>query len=177
MSTPYVGEIRLFGGNYAPLGWAFCNGALLSIPSNDVLFALIGTTYGGDGTTTFALPDLRGRLPVHQNASTYVMGQTAGVENVTLTTAQIPAHSHALNATTATGNVTTPGATVMLATPVEPGVKTTLYVVPGTSTVNLTPMAPASIGSTGGSQPHSNMMPTLGLNYIIALQGVFPSRN
>lgn len=181
MSTPYLGEIRLFAGNFAPRGWAFCNGQSLSIANNDALFALLGTIYGGDGQNTFNLPDLRGRVPLNQGTgpglSTYTIGQAAGTETVTLQTSQMPAHSHSLNATTATGSVTTPGPSVMLATPVEAGVSTSLYVVPGTSTVNQAPMAAQSITATGGSQPHENMMPFQSVNYIIALEGIFPSRN
>lgn len=181
MSTPYIGEVRLFSGTFAPRGWFLCDGRLLPISQFDALFALIGTTYGGDGQSTFAVPDLRSRVPVHQGTlaggSTYVMGQTGGVESVTLTTSQIPAHQHALNATTATGTATSPGPTVMLATPVEANVATSLYVVPGNSTVNPQAMSPQSIGITGSSQPHSNMMPTQAINYIIASEGIFPSRN
>lgn len=181
MSEPYIGEIRLFAGNFAPRGWAFCNGQSQSIAQNTALFSLLGTTYGGNGQTTFNLPDLRGRVPLNQGQgpglSVYTIGEAAGVETVALTTAQMPAHSHVLNATTATGSVTTPGSTVMLATPVEAGVKTSLYVVPGTSTVNQAPMAAQSISPTGGSQPHENMMPFQSLNYIIAVEGIFPSRN
>jgi microcystin-dependent protein len=181
MSDPFIGEIRLFAGNFAPRGWAFCQGQILSIAQNEALFALIGTTYGGNGQTTFALPDLRGRVPVSQGQgpglSSYTIGQAAGVEQVTLTSSQIPPHQHALNATTAQGSSVSPGNTVMLATPVEPGVQTALYVVPGTSVVNPAPMAAQSIGQAGGNQPHSNMMPTLAINYIIAIEGLFPSRN
>lgn len=181
MANPFIGEIRLFGGSFAPASWAFCDGQLLSIIENTALFSLLGTVYGGDGQNTFALPDLRGRVPLHQGQgpglSTYTIGQVAGVETVTLQTSQMPQHSHALNATTATGSATTPGSSVMLATPVEAGVNTSLYVVPGTSTVNQAPMAAQSIGTTGGTQPHENMMPFQSLNYIIALFGIFPSRN
>lgn len=177
MSATFIGEIRIFAGNFAPIGWVFCNGGILSISEYDTLFALLGTTYGGDGQNTFAVPDLRGRLPVHQNGSTYTLGSAGGVETVTLATNQIPAHTHALNATTATGTAQVPGTGVMLATPVEAGVKTSLYVVSGTSTVNLTPMASQSVATTGSGQAHTNMMPTQALNYIIAVEGVFPSRN
>lgn len=181
MTSPFLGEIRLFAGNFQPRGWAFCDGRLLSINQNDALFSLIGTTYGGDGFSTFAVPDLRGRLPVHQGTlpggSTYNLGQAGGVETVTLASNQVPSHTHALNATTATGTAQAPGTSVMLATPVEANVKTSLYVVPGSSTVNLTPMASQSIATTGGGQAHTNMMPTQALNYIIALEGIFPARN
>lgn len=181
MGTPYLGEMRLFAGNFAPAGWAFCNGQSLSISQNDALFALLGTIYGGNGQTTFNLPDLRGRVPLNQGTgpglSTYTIGQAAGVEQVTLLTTQMPAHSHVLNATTATGTVTSPGPSVMLATPVEAGVSTSLYVVPGTSALVQAPMAPQSITPVGGNQPHENMMPFQAINYIIALEGIFPSRN
>jgi microcystin-dependent protein len=181
MSDAYIGEIRLFGGDFAPRGWAFCDGRLLNIAENSPLYSLIGTAYGGDGINTFGLPDLRGRLPLHQGSapgrSTYVLGQPGGVEQVTLNTSQIPAHQHALNATSATGSALTPSNSVMLATPVEQGVATSLYVVPGTSVVSPAPMAPNSIGETGGGQAHTNMMPTQAINYIIAIEGIFPSRN
>lgn len=181
MTTPYLGEIRLFAGNFQPRGWAFCDGRLLSIAQDSALFSLLGTIYGGDGQSTFGLPDLRGRVPLNQGQgpglSSYTIGQAAGTQTVTLQTSQMPAHSHALVATTATGSVTTPGPSVMLATPVEAGVSTSLYVVPGTSTVNQAPMAAQSITAAGGSQPHENMMPYQSINYIIALEGIFPSRN
>lgn len=181
MGTPYLGEMRLFAGNFAPRGWAFCNGQSLSIAENDALFALLGTIYGGDGQNTFNVPDLRGRVPLNQGQgpglSSYTIGQAAGVETVTLQTSQMPAHSHSLNATTATGSVTTPGPTVMLATPVEAGVNTSLYVVPGSSAMVQAPMAPQSIGPAGGNTPHENMMPFQSINYIIALEGIFPTRN
>lgn len=181
MSDPYTGEIRLFAGTYAPVGWLLCNGAQVSIAEYSTLFALIGTTYGGDGVNTFALPDLRGRLPISQGQgpglSNYVLGEVGGVEQVTLDASQIPAHTHALNATSATGSATAPDNTLFLATPVEQNVTTSLYVVPGTSVVNLAPMVPASIGNTGNGQPHSNMMPTLAINYIMAYEGIYPSQN
>ncbi|MBA4008151.1 MAG: phage tail protein [Hyphomonas sp.] len=181
MSNAFIGEIRLFAGNFAPVGWAFCDGSLISIEENNALFALIGTNYGGNGQTTFALPDLRSRVPLHQGPGpglsiNYVVGEAIGTEQVTLSSNNMPAHQHSVIATTATGSVTTPGPTVMLATPVEAGVATSLYVVPGSSTVNQAPMAAQSIGSTGGGQPHENMMPFQAINYIIALFGVFPTR-
>jgi microcystin-dependent protein len=168
MSLPYVGEIRLVGFNFAPLGWAFCDGSLLSIAENEVLFNLIGTTYGGDGQNTFALPDLRGRVPVHQGTgqSTYVMGQAGGVENVALTTGQIPSHTHALAASSA---LATPAAfkAAML------GSSTTAsYYGTGTPT---TAMAAGALVPVGGSQQHENVAPSLALNFIISLFGVFPS--
>lgn len=181
MSDPYIGEIRLFGGNFAPAGWALCDGRLLDISNNSALYSLIGTAYGGDGVNNFAVPDLRSRVPVSQGQapgmSTYSFAQQGGVEQVTLSAGQIPAHQHALNATSATGSAMSPGNAVMLATPVEPNVTTSLYTVPGTSGVNLAPMAPESIAMTGGGQSHTNMMPTQAINYIIATEGLFPSRN
>jgi microcystin-dependent protein len=180
MSDPFIGEIRLFAGSYAPVGWALCDGSLLSVAENPDLFSLIGSNYGGDGVNAFAVPDLRGRVPVSQGQapgmSKYLLGQAGGVEQVTLDVSQIPPHQHAINATTAAGSVLAADSTVMLATPVEAGATPTLYVAPGTSAVNLAPMAPTSIGMTGGNQPHSNMMPTQAINYIIATDGIAPPR-
>ncbi|WP_088307251.1 phage tail protein [Novosphingobium sp. B 225] len=181
MSSPYIGEIRLFGGNFNPRGWMRCYGQLIAIADYNALFALIGTTYGGDGITTFGLPDLRGRIPVHQGTgpglSNRVIGERAGVETVTLTSNQIPLHTHTPVATTAAGNVTVPGPTVIPAKPVDTISTPTLYVVPGTSTVVPGAMAGTSISSVGQGQPHDNMMPNQTLNYIIAVEGIFPSRN
>lgn len=171
MSNPYVGEIRLFAGNFAPAGWALCQGQLLSIAENDVLFALIGTTYGGDGQATFGLPDLRGRVPVHQGTgpglSTRVIGQLGGSETVTLTAGQLPAHSHTLSATTAAASSAAGPSGSLLATS-----SVALY---GTGAA-ASPMAGAAITASGGNQPHENMAPFLGLNYIISLFGIFPSQ-
>ncbi|HZD96215.1 MAG TPA: tail fiber protein [Candidatus Sulfotelmatobacter sp.] len=170
MGTPYVGEIRMFAGNFAPAGWAFCNGAQLAISENDVLFALIGTTYGGDGQTTFNLPDLQSRIPVHMGTGagqTYVIGQAAGEETVTLTTNQIPSHNHTpLCNSTGAGGTDPTGGIWGLATnaPYATGVAPTLA------------MATQAIGPSGGSQPHDNMVPFLGINFIISLFGVFPSQ-
>jgi microcystin-dependent protein len=166
MSNPYVGEIRLFAGNFAPQGWAFCSGQLLAISQNDVLFQLIGTTYGGDGQQTFALPDLRGRVPVHQGSG-FVIGQMAGSETITLTQNQIPGHTHVPRANTAAASVTAPGGAVLAATSVN-------SYGPGPATVD---MAAQAIAPAGGSQPHENMAPTLALSYIISLFGIFPSQN
>lgn len=181
MSNMFIGEVRLFGGSYAPRNWAFCDGRLVNISENDDLFALIGTIYGGDGSNTFALPDLRGRVPINQGQgqglSNYTMAETGGTTTVRLDAAHIPAHQHALNATTATGAVTVPDNTTLLATPVDSTSTPILYVVPGTSAVNPAPMANQSIGLIGNSQQHLNVMPSLGVNYIIALKGIFPSRN
>ena len=170
MSEPYVGEIRIVGFNFAPVGWAFCNGQLLSIADNDVLFAVIGTTYGGDGVTTFALPDLQCRVPVHQGtASTgtpYVMGQKGGAETVTVTQAQLPNHTHAV-ACNPTATTTSPAGNVWSST------TGTAYstAVPGQL------LNPVAIAPTGGNQPHDNMPPLLVANFIISLYGIFPSQN
>src|SRR5438477_229788 len=171
MSTPFVGEIRMFPGNFAPAGWAFCDGSLLPISENDVLFQLIGTTFGGDGQTTFALPDLRGRVPMHQGTnpgtgSSYTLGELAGVESVTLTTQQIPAHTHALTATTAAGTQPNPGGNLLAN---SQGPQPYIQENPDG---NLNAQA---LGSAGGSQPHDNLQPYLGINFIISLFGIFPS--
>ena len=172
MAQPYVGEIRMFAGNFAPVGWAFCNGQLLSIGENDALFNLIGTTYGGDGEQTFAVPDLQGRVPTHEGTSggtTYVMGESGGVEAVTLTTAQIPAHTHTLFATANTASTTAPTGTSTLA---AANVSTiTPY---GADNPSVT-MHGSSVSSVGGSQPHDNMQPYLCIHFIISLFGVFPT--
>jgi microcystin-dependent protein len=170
MSDPYIGEIRMFGGSFAPAGWAFCDGTLMAISENDTLFNLIGTTYGGDGQSTFALPDLRGRVPLHQGTKsgiTYVMADNGGVENVTLTTQQIPLHTHPLMASSATA--TSPNDqnnTWAKSTAVD------LY-------INEDPaqgMNNQMIGPAGGSQPHTNLQPFLGINFIISLFGIYPSQ-
>jgi microcystin-dependent protein len=169
MAQPYIGEIRMFGGNFAPAGWMFCDGQLLDISTNDVLFSVIGTTYGGDGQSTFALPDLRGRLPVHfGNGRT--LGENGGVEEVTLTTQQIPAHTHPAGCdnNTNAGNSPTPGGHIW-ANQASTGVYATAF----NPAVN---MNPAAGGSTGGSQPHENMMPFLCVSFIISLFGIFPSQ-
>jgi microcystin-dependent protein len=171
MANPYVGEIRLFAGNFAPQGWAFCDGQLLSIATNEVLFDLIGTTYGGNGQTTYAVPDLRGRVPVHQGSngqSNYVAGQSGGVENVTLTTAQMPAHTHAMYASTAPASVTHGPAEVL-------GSSTAMSLY-GAGTPNMA-MDPNALIPVGGNQPHENMPPFVALSYIISMFGIFPSQN
>lgn len=171
MAQPYVGEIRMFAGNFAPAGWMFCDGQLLPISENETLFQLIGTTYGGDGQNTFALPDLRGRVPVHQGTfqgMSWNVGLAGGVEQVTLTTQQIPAHSHAVLASTATGTSRNP---VPDAAPaVAAG---DAYV----SSLDPVPLNAQAITSTGGSQPHENMQPFLSINFIISLFGVYPSQS
>lgn len=164
----YVGEIRMFAGNYAPQGWAFCNGQILQITDNEVLFALIGTTYGGDGRTTFALPDFQGRVVLHQGmnpttGTSFMMGQKAGAETVTLTTTQLPAHTHRATASSLGGTTSNPENAVWA--------KDMQYSTqPPNGTMNST-----IVSSKGGSSPHDNMMPSLSISYIIALEGIFPS--
>ncbi len=165
MSQPYVGEIRMFAGNFAPAGWMFCEGQLLPISEYDTLFNLIGTTYGGDGQSTFALPDLRGRIPVHQGNG-FTLAQAAGAETVALTVQQIPAHSHLPLANAGSGGVTTPANNFWGAVTASN---------PYTSAASDSTMNAASIGLTGGSQPHDNFMPYLCVDFIISLFGVFPS--
>lgn len=165
MAQPYIGEIRMFAGNFAPAGWMFCEGQLLPISENEVLFQLIGTTYGGDGQSTFALPDLRGRVPIHQGNG-YILAETGGAEEVTLTTQQIPAHSHPLLASTAVGSSVTPVGNVLAASG-----SSNVY-RPGPASAA---MSAQSAGATGGSQPHTNLQPYLCVNHIISLFGLFPS--
>ena len=166
MAQPYVGEIRMFAGNFAPLGWFLCDGQLLSIAENEVLFQLIGTTYGGDGQSTFALPDLRGRLPLHQGGG-FTLGEPGGVEHVTLTTQQLPAHTHAMLASNAASTTPNP---LNATTSVNNVVQFFSGDAPSSN------MATSAISSTGGSQPHGNMQPYLCVNFIISLFGVFPSQ-
>jgi microcystin-dependent protein len=165
MAQPYVGEIRMFAGNFAPAGWMFCEGQLLPISENEVLFNLIGTTYGGDGQSTFALPDLRGRLPVHQGNG-YILAQTGGAETVTLTTNQIPVHTHAFLASTVTGTQ------IAAAGEVIASLQTVKVYRSGPGAV---PMATGSVTVQGGSQPHTNFQPYLCVDFIISLFGIFPS--
>jgi len=164
MSQPYVGEIRMFAGNFAPAGWMLCQGQLLPISENETLFNLIGTTYGGDGQSTFALPNLQSRVPVHVGAG-LVLAETGGEETVTLTTSQIPAHSHVPTCNGSQGTSKTPEASVWAFAGNNP-------YTDGSPAAN---MDPAAIGSAGGSQPHDNMVPFLVINFIISLFGVFPS--
>ena len=179
MSEQFIGEIRMFGGNYAPRDWALCNGQLMSISQYQALYALIGTSYGGDGQTTFALPDLRSRLAVGEGAGPGLtprqLGSVGGSEAVTLTQAQMPGHNHMVTATTAAGNLTGPGPTAVTAAPAGTG--SFLYVVPGAVPITTVAMSPQSIGAAGGGQPHDNLMPSLCISFIIALSGIFPSRN
>lgn len=175
MANPYVGEIRMFGGNFAPSGWMFCSGQLLPISENETLFQLIGTTYGGDGQSTFALPDLQGRVPLHMGQGpglqNYQLAETGGVESVTLTANQLPAHPHPVR-TAATGQTVSPaGAILADATSVQAGVRTYNAAV-----TPLAPMHPGSVGPAGGSQPHENLQPTVAISFIISLFGIFPSQ-
>jgi len=172
MAQPYIGEIRMFAGNFAPAGWALCNGQVVAIADNDTLFQLIGTTYGGDGQSTFALPDLRGRVPVHMGSgptgTTYVLAEQGGVESVTLTTGQMPSHAHPLLAsqsiaTTANAANNLPGQAPAY----------TPYISGFAPNVAL---AAASVSVAGGSQPHANLQPYLCINFIISLFGIFPSQ-
>jgi len=164
MATPYVGEIRMFGGNFAPLGWNFCDGSLLPISEYETLFNLIGTTYGGDGQQTFAVPDLRGRLPVHMN-SNHPIGQSAGTESVTLTVQQIPAHTHVMLGNNTDSGQNAPSNNVYANTS-----GFDLYFPDADNTMN-----PAVVTQTGHSQPHDNMMPYLCVSFIISLFGIFPT--
>lgn len=172
MSEPFVGEIRMFAGNFAPRGWAFCDGQLLAVSQNDALFSLLGTIYGGDGRTTFGLPDMRGRIPLHQGTgpglSPRRLGSKGGAENVTLTTNQLASHSHDFNANTAAATANSPQGKV-----VAEGVGVNFY---RQEDQNVS-MASNMVANTGGSQPHTNLMPTLCVNYIIALFGIYPSRH
>ena len=165
MAQPYVGELRIFAGNFNPAGWMFCEGQLLPISENETLFQLIGTTYGGDGESTFALPDLRGRLPLHQGNG-YILGETGGVEEVTLTINQIPSHSHPMMGSSGNGSQSNPQNNVLASSTL---VK--LYSGEAADTA----MAANAITSAGGSLPHTNFQPYLCVNYIISLFGIFPS--
>ena len=183
MDEAFIGSLVLFAGNFAPRNWAFCDGALLSIAQNSALFAILGTTYGGDGVQTFALPDLRGRVAIHVGAgqagpglSNYTLGERSGVEQVTLLTPQMPMHTHPLMGNSAAGTSPAPTGAVPAAiagTDSNGGdITATAY-----ATAANTPMSAQAVGVSGGSQPHENRQPYLGLNYIICMQGLFPSRN
>ncbi len=165
MAQPYVGEVRIFAGNFAPAGWMFCEGQLLPISENETLFNLIGTTYGGDGQSTFGLPDLRGRLPIHQGNG-FVLAETGGAEEITLTVNQIPSHSHPFLASSDT--TSTPNVSGNI-------VGAPLTATPFFAAAPNLGLAPQSIVAVGGSQPHTNFQPYLCLNFIISLFGIFPS--
>jgi microcystin-dependent protein len=167
MAEPFLSEIKIMSFNFPPKGWAFCNGQFLPINQNQALFALLGTTYGGNGQTTFALPDLRGRAPIHIGNS-HTLGEAAGVAAVTLNIQQMPTHTHVLNGTSSTGTAQIPVGNLFAKTANQ------MYHGPDASGVTL---APETVGNIGGSQAHTNMQPYLSLNFCIALQGIFPSRN
>ncbi|MEO6685718.1 MAG: tail fiber protein [Dyadobacter sp.] len=167
MAQPYVGEIRMFGGYYAPTGWSFCDGQLLSISDNETLYQLIGTTYGGDGQSTFCLPDMRGRLPLHQGNG-FVLSQMAGTEQVTLASGQIPAHSHPMMASTNGANSAQPQNSVI-------GNSSSIKMFMGDQPSGAI-MSPFSIRPTGGSKSHNNLQPYLCVNFIISHFGIFPSQ-
>jgi microcystin-dependent protein len=172
MSEPYLGEIRMFGGNFAPAGWAFCAGQLLPISENEALFQLVGTTYGGDGESSFGVPDLRGRIPIHAGqgpgiSQNYQLGETGGIESVTLTVSQIPNHTHTLigNSDIATDP-----------TPTNDLLSTSSLLTPYVGIAPDAALAANAISTSGGSQSHDNMMPFLCVSFIISLFGVFPSQ-
>ena len=169
MAQPYVGEIKMFAGNFAPAGWMLCQGQLLPISEYDTLFNLIGTTYGGDGQSTFALPDLQSRIALHQGTNqgnTFTLGQTAGTETVTLTTSQIPNHTHAMLASNDISTLSAPAGHVT-------GQAATKLYRAGNPSLTLNPQA---VTNSGGSQPHTNLQPFLVINFIISLFGIFPSQ-
>ncbi|HVH80613.1 MAG TPA: tail fiber protein [Stellaceae bacterium] len=182
MTTPYLGQIMIFGGNFAPRGWAFCNGQLMSIQQNTALFSLLGTYYGGNGISTFALPDLMSRLPIHQGTglglSTYVIGQLGGVTSVTVQTSSMPNHTHLLNATNTTATTPNISASVLPGVPTGGTNPPHFYSIQpsGDPALVVNPLAAGVCGGTGGNLPHTNMMPSLCLTFVIALQGIFPSR-
>ena len=175
MGNPFIGEIRMFGGSFAPAGWMFCQGQLLPISENDALFTLIGTTYGGDGQETFALPDLQGRLPMHAGqgpglSQNYQLGEKGGVESVTLTTNQIPTHSHPLLGSTQNATAQAPKDNVT-------GKSGTNIYQANPTAGDFQNMAAQAITPVGGSQPHDNLQPFLCVSFIISLFGVFPTQN
>jgi len=167
---PFIGMVILFGGNFAPRGWALCDGQLLPISENTSLFSILGTTYGGDGRTTFALPDLRGRVPMHPGNGPGLtprdLGQKLGEESVTLTVAQMPSHGHEMNVANVTADIDRPAGGMLG--------RTQIYTATATPTATLNP---TTIANNGGNEAHDNMQPSLGINYIIALQGIYPSRS
>ena len=178
-SQPMVGEIRMFAGNYPPNGWAFCDGSLISISENDVLFTLIGTTYGGDGQNTFALPDFRGRAPISVSPQNS-MGEMGGTETVTLTGTQIPAHRHPMQVANVPGttNIPSPGVMPAKAADIEfPGGTKQVMTYAKDNAGGKIQANPQSVNPQGFSQPHDNMKPFVGINYIISLYGIFPQQN
>lgn len=173
MGTPYLGEIKIISWNFAPQGWAFCNGQLLPINQNQALFSIMGTTYGGNGQTNFALPDLRNRVPIH-TGSTFRLGQVFGEDAHTLSINEIPAHYHMVNASAPTASGT--NVNVAQGNYLSNSAPAEIY-NSGAGAPKLTTLASASISNYGGSQPHNNLQPYLVLNFIVALQGIFPSPN
>jgi microcystin-dependent protein len=167
MAQPFIGEVRMFAGNFAPAGWMFCDGTLIPIDQFDTLFNLIGTTYGGDGQTNFALPDLRGRLPMHVGGG-FALAQTSGTETVTLSVQQIPSHNHGFLATTNIGTLSAPTNGVLAQSTVAQ-----MYIQDSADTA----LAANSIGPAGGNQPHNNFAPYLCINFIISMFGIFPTPN
>lgn len=178
MSDPFVAEIKIFAGNFAPKGWALCNGQLLSISQNTALFSLLGTTYGGDGRSTFALPNLQGQAPVQQGQgaglSYYQLGQVSGTPTETLLANEMPAHNHNFLASTVTGTVATSSGQMLSAATTGGRAPTSANIY--STNAPAQQMLPTALGFTGGNQPHNNMMPYQVLNFIIALRGVFPPR-
>ncbi len=174
VSEPFIGQIMMFAGNFAPRGWAFCEGQLLSVAQNTALYSILGTTYGGNGQTTFALPDLRGRLPMQPGQgpglSPRSLGEQGGSESVTLNSSQMPAHNHSLNVSSQQGDTETPVGTVLAADNTASITNYRAAPIDGT-------MSPSAIGAAGGTQPHNNMSPFLCINFIIALEGIYPSRS
>lgn len=174
MSTPLLGEIRMFAGNFAPRGWALCQGQLMSIPDNSALFSILGTTYGGNGTTTFALPDFRGRVPLSSGQgpglSNYSLGEQTGSESVTLVSSQMPIHNHTVNAVASGGTQASPTSGSL-------AIESTGTSLNYSNAAPTSPMNSQMIANNGGSQPHTNIQPVTCVNFIIALEGIFPSRN
>ena len=172
MSGPFVGEIRMFAGNFAPAGWSFCNGALVPIDQNPTLFNLIGTTYGGDGQSNFRLPDLRGRIPLHAGAS-HILAEVEGVEQVTLTSQQMPGHTHTL---VGSSDAPSPALGPQGSVPANTSSSGPLYDPSGNLALKVA-MSPSAITTTGGNQPHNNLAPYLCVTFIISLFGIFPSQS
>ena len=179
MADPFLGEIRMFGGNFAPNGWALCNGQLLAISQNTALFSILGTMFGGDGVRTFGLPDLRGRVPVHQGQgnglSNYNIGEMTGSENVTLLAGQMPTHNHTVGVSNQAGSSVDP--TNGVVAEINTGGRQPVTTTPGYVPTATGTMAANAVSMAGGNQPHANLQPLLCLTFIIALQGIFPSRS